>query len=407
MLKSGWPHIASFTCLIWIGIGGCSSSIERPSKTLLEKTLIVDGLKSPWAMTFLSEQEALVTEKQGNLLRIDLLTGERVKIAGLPDDLINTPLDGKISDNAGMFDVAIHPKFQENAFVYLSYSAGLETGTTTKLIRSKLEGDTLVDTEVLFVATPYTKNERYHYGGGITFGLDGKLYLTVGERLFSEEDEPSMPIAQNYADRRGKIYRLNDDGTIPHDNPEFPSDAPEGLFAIGIRAAQGLTTNPVSGAIWFSEHGTHQGDEINLLDAGANYGWPVETSGEYRYAEYQPPSLSDRTFVDPKWDWLQTVAPTGLDFYYGNKFPEWTGDLFVAGLSRGSLWRFVIIDQEVESLEELFVGDRARARDVAVSPGGEIYLVTDLLFETDSAGNLRYSGGPAGQIFRIDRRTND
>ncbi|MEM7701540.1 MAG: PQQ-dependent sugar dehydrogenase [Pseudomonadota bacterium] len=382
---------------------GCTAPAEPALKAQLRKTIVADDFKSPWAMAFISEHDALVTEKQGGLLRVDLRTGERVLIAGLPSDLVNTPLEGLLSDNAGLFDVALHPEFAANRWIYLTYSAGNDTGTTTKLIRARLVDNALRDIEDLFVATPYTPDERYHYGGGITFGPDGTLYLTVGERLYNEADQPADPVAQDFCDRRGKIYRFNDDGSIPQDNPTFSQCAAPGLFGAGIRASQGITTHPGSGAIWFSEHGTTQGDEINLLAAGANYGWPTKTTGGYRYEEYQPPSYPDRSFVDPKWAWLQTVAPTGLDFYQGEKFPEWDGDLIVGGLSRGSLWRVVLDDEEVISLEELLVNQRARTRDVAVSPGGEVYLVLDLMFAAGPDGSLEYSGGPAGQIVRLDR----
>ena len=210
----------------------------------------------------------------------------------------------------------------------------------------------------------------------MTFGGDGKLYFTIGERLFNEKSEPSFPIAQNVQDKRGKIYRINPDGTIPKDNPNFGAAAIPGLYAVGIRAAQGITYNATTKKIWFSEHGTHQGDEINILTSGANYGWPLKTTGKYRYSEYQPPVVND-TLTDPVWSWLQTVAPTGLVFYTGDEFPSWKNNLLVGGLSRGSLWRMVLDGDVVKSAEELFVDDRKRLRKVVQSPGGKLYLLTD------------------------------
>jgi glucose/arabinose dehydrogenase len=210
----------------------------------------------------------------------------------------------------------------------------------------------------------------------MTFGLDGKLYFTIGERLFNEKDEPALPIAQNVEDKRGKIYRINPDGSIPRDNPDFGPGAVPGLYAIGIRAAQGITCNPVTNKIWFSEHGTHQGDEINVLAPHANYGWPVKTTGKYRYTEYVPPVIHG-AFTDPVWSWLHTVAPTGLLFYTGDEFSSWKNNLLVAGLSRGSLWRMTIEGDRVKSAEELFVDDRKRLRKVVQSPGGKLYVLTD------------------------------
>lgn len=188
----------------------------------------------------------------------------------------------------------------------------------------------------------------------MVFGKDGKLYFTIGERLFSEQDEPAIPIAQNIEDKRGKIYRINTDGTIPKDNPDFGSKASPGIFALGIRAAQGITLDNTTNKIWFTEHGTHQGDEINVLKAKANYGWPMKTTGKYRFAEFAPKLITDYKYTDPAWSWLQTVAPTGLHFYSGNEFVAWKRNLLVAGLSKGSLWRMVIEGENVKSAEELF-----------------------------------------------------
>ena len=237
----------------------------------------------------------------------------------------------------------------------------------------------------------------------MTFGGDGKLYVTIGERLYHEADEPPLPIAQDLADKRGKIYRLNADGTAPADNPDFGPDGTPGLFAVGIRAAQGIALNPETGDIWFSEHGGRQGDEINLLVAGANYGWPVKTDGGYRDADYAPPELPDRVYTDPIWSWPHTVAPTGITFYDGRDFPAWRGDLLVAGLSRGSFWRLNFEDGEIASVEELFVDDRVRSRNVAVGPDGALYMLTDTLFRTGATGGLEFTGEPSGQLLRIAR----
>ena len=391
-------------CAALLGIGGCAQNATYQLVTP-EKEIILDDLKSPWGMAFISGAELLITEKQGDLLKVDLKTGASTAVTGFPADLLNSPQKGVLSDNSGMFDVALHPNFGDNHLVYITYSAAAQSGATTKLIRGTLKGAALVNVEELFVATPFTPNEFYHYGGGLTFGADGKLYLTIGERLYSEADQPTLPIAQNTQDRRGKIYRFNDDGTIPADNPNFGPDAIPGLFAIGIRASQGITTHPITGEIWFTEHGTHQGDEINILKAGANYGWPVKTTGGYRADDYAPPEMEGVQFTKPAWYWLQTVAPTGLDFYDGNEFRAWKGNLFVAGLSRGSLWRVNIEKGAVKSLEELFVDQRARTRDVAVAPDGKLYILTDLLFQTLPDGTLEYSGSPKGQLVRIKPST--
>ncbi len=394
--------------LLAVSTSSCSDrTAERSAGTLaLSRQVAVDALRSPWGIAFLNETEALITEKEGGLVLANLDSGELRSITGLPPDLVVDIRSEVRFDNGGLFDVVLDPGFPEEPWVYLSYAAMLGTGRTTKVIRARLSDETLSDHETLLVAEPFTENEFFHYGGGMAFGTDGRLYVTVGERLYRETDGPDLPIAQDVSDRRGKIYRLNPDGSEPTDNPDFGPDAPPGLYALGIRAAQGITLRPGTNEIWFSEHGSSQGDEINRLEAGANYGWPVVTTGGYRDESYQPPHMPDRTFTAPIWSWLQTVAPTGLVFYDGPEFPEWRGDLLVSGLSRGSVWRLDFQDGAIKSVEELFVDERFRSRGIAVSPGGKLYMLTDTLFSPGATGNMEYTGEPGGQLLRIYRRAD-
>ena len=391
--------------LVIAGTSACSPGTgdNDAGPLSLSRTVVVDGLESPWSIAFVNETEALITEKEGGLVLADLDHGEITMITGLPDDLVDDVRSEARFDNGGLFDVVLDPRYPQEPWVYLSYAAKSDVGRTTKVIRAKLSGGMLADHQILLVAEPYTDNEFFHYGGGMTFGADGKLYVTIGERLYNEIDGPDLPIAQDVSDPRGKIYRLDPDGSAPGDNPDFGPAAPPGLYALGIRAAQGITSRPGTGEIWFSEHGSRQGDEINRLEAGANYGWPVVTTGGYRDDSYQPPDLSDRTFTDPIWFWDQTVAPTGLVFYEGSEFPEWRGDLFVSGLSRGSLWRLNFDGGSITSVEELFVDERIRSRQVAVSPGGGLYMLTDTLLSPGEDGRLEYTGKPGGQLLRISR----
>jgi glucose/arabinose dehydrogenase len=347
--------------------------ITAPDLSEPMKETIIAGLARPWSIAFLSEDEALVTEKEGTLVKINLALKTKLAIKGFPADTAKARDRG---DNTGIFDVVIDPQFDKNKFVYVAYAAKQGKQKATKVIRAVLENDVLRNIQTIFLATPFTE-ERHHYGGGMIFGSDGKLYITMGERLFNEKDEPALPFAQNIEDKRGKIYRINPDGTIPKDNPDFGPKAVPGLYAVGIRAAQALTKHPVTNALWFSEHGTMQGDEINVLKAGANYGWPIKTTGRYRFAEYAPPILEGNTYTEPLWYWLQTVAPTGLTFYTGDEFSSWKNNLLVAGLSQGSLWRLVVRGESVSRVEELFTNDRVRLRKVAQSPQGKLYLLTD------------------------------
>lgn len=349
------------------------------TKTKPIKETLVEGLKHPWSIAFISEDEVLVSEKDGDLIKVNLVSKEKKIIKGFPKDLTDSIRVNYRGDNSGIFEVLLDPNFRKNQLIYVSYAAKKEKlGSTTKVIRAVLGNDSLTKIKTILEAAPYTK-EYFHYGGGMCFGADQKLFITIGERLFREIDEPAIPIAQDLTDKRGKIYRLNTDGSIPNDNPYMGEDAIPGVYAIGIRAAQGITMHPKTGDLWFSEHGTRQGDEINLLKAGANYGWPIVTTGGYRSNDYVPPKIEGAVYTDPKWYWKHTVAPTGIIFYIGDEFPEWKNDLLVSGLSRGSLWRFRIENNTVQSAEELFVNDRVRSRKIAQSPEGKLYLLTDEL----------------------------
>lgn len=357
-----------------------------------EKKVVLEGLKHPWSMDFLSETDVLIAEKDGQLLRCNLMTKERMPIQGFPADLFTTLLlnnskypagtypavsDGKaVRWNAGILEVVLDPNFTQNQWVYLSYVSEQLDQYALKVIRATLERGQLTNIQTLLNPGPYVPG-LFHFGGGMTFGPDGKLYVTVGERLYSEHLKEGIAIAQDVTDARGKIYRINPDGSIPLDNPDFGPEAVPGIYATGIRAAQGITVRPGTQQIWFSEHGTRQGDELNLLQAGANYGWPNVTTGGYRSEGYQAADVPGAVFTDPIHFWVQTVAPTGLVFYTGNEFPEWQGNLIVPGLSRGSLWRLTLDGDTVRSVEELFTDDHIRLRKAKMSPGGKLYLLTD------------------------------
>ncbi len=354
-----------------------NTTVQELGGILPEKEVVFEGLNRPWSIAFLSENSALVTEKNGDLVRIDLIAKTKHKIKGFPQDLTDSIGAIHIGDNSGIYEVLLHPEFAENRKIYFSYAAKKPgEGKTTKFVSAELQKDSLSNITPLLIAEPFTPI-NYHYGGGMTIGHDTTLYLTVGERLFWEHDEPELPIAQDVTDSRGKIHRFHLDGSIPDDNPDLGPNAIPSIYALGIRNTQGIALQPGSNRIWFTEHGTIQGDEINILEAGANYGWPNMTTGKLRSKDYKPPKLEGVEFTHPIWFWHHTVAPTGLCFYTGDEFPHWKNNLFVPGLSRGSLWRFHIENDTIKSVEELFLDSRVRSRKVAQSPDGKLYLLTD------------------------------
>jgi glucose/arabinose dehydrogenase len=341
----------------------------------IDLVTVATGLRHPWSMAFLPGGDFLVTEKDGGFVRVTG-TGTLVPVTGAPADLDNVrQLAG---DNSGLFDVVLHPRFADTRRLYFAYAAKGDDGTTTRLATARLVDDRLVDTATLFDATPRSA-VRHHYGGGLLLGRDGLLYLTVGERFFHERDNPPLPAAQDPADRRGKVYRFTLDGAPAAANPGFGPQAVPGLYATGVRAAQGLAQDPESGRIWMSDHGPVGGDELNVLEAGANYGWPIETAGRYRNADYTPSrSLPGAVYRAPAWAFTdRTVAPAGLVVYAGTEFPEWRGDLIVAGLSRGYLLRADVEGGRIVGVHDLMDEPRVRLRNVKQAPDGALYALTD------------------------------
>jgi aldose sugar dehydrogenase len=278
----------------------------------------------------------------------------------------------------GLLDVALHPSFAQNRIVYLAYSkAGDNNLSTTALARGRLDGNALTDVKEIFVANTWSKSNT-NYGGRIAFDRAGFLYLTVGER-----QEPQR--AQNNNEHGGKVVRLRDDGSVPPDNPFVGKTGyqPE-IYTLGHRSPQGLAMNPATGALWENEHGPLGGDELNILQPGKNYGWPLVTFG----TDYDGTKLSDTTtradLESPFVYWVPSIAISGLTFYTGDRFPQWKGNVFVgamfAGRSRGTghIQR-IVINQAGRPInrEPLLTELRQRIRDVRQGPDGLLYLLTD------------------------------
>ncbi len=357
--------------LLGAAAGAAASVAPANSNDDVRPVRVAEGLRHPWAVAFLPDGGVLVTEKDGGLVRL-AADGRRHDVQGLPEDLDNRRLNDP-RDNSGLFDLVLDSGFERSGRLFLSYASAGVGGTTTRLIAARLDGDRLRDIEPLFDALPRTA-DRFHYGGGLL--LDGEhLFLAVGERHFDERDNPPLPAAQDPADRRGKIFRFTRRGE-PAPPPE---SAPQAWYASGIRSVQGLARNPATGQIWFSEHGPVGGDELNILRPGANYGWPVQTAGRYRNAEWRPQqSLPGARYTAPVHVWTdQTVAPAGLCFCDSPLFPDWRGDLLVAGLGRGHLLRLRLDGERVLQAQPLMREARVRLRNVKQSPRGELYVVTD------------------------------
>ena len=327
-------------------------------------TEVAKGLDHPWSMAFLPNGSMLVSERSGRLRVIANGALDPLPIAGVPS--VHT------GSQAGLFDVVLHPKFAENHWIYLSYAAGTRAANGTRVARAQLEDRVLRNLKVIFEATPL-KDTNDHYGGRIAFLPDGTFVLTVGEGFEYRER------AQDLSCDFGKIVRLNEDGSIPKDNP-FVGQAnvrPE-IYSWGHRNPQGLVFDAQRGILWETEHGPRGGDELNVIVAKKNYGWPIITYGMDYSGAYVSPYTQRPGLEQPVIYWTPSIAPSGLALYRGDRFPEWKGDLFVGALAYRHL-RHVHLDREgrVLSQEQLLVDKHWRIRDVRESPDSYLYVSTD------------------------------
>lgn len=338
------------------------AEVQKSQVAEFEAVIIADDLDHPWGLAFLPDGQMLVTERDGNLRRI------------APDGGISNPLSGVPQVSArgqgGLLDVILHPDYQSNGWLYLSYSKPGPDGASTAVARAKLDGDALRDVTTIFVADNASSG-GVHFGSRLAFGSDGKLYVSVGERGQAEE-------AQNLSNHNGTVLRLNDDGSIPADNPFVGrADVHPSTYSYGHRNPQGMATHPTAGDIWVHEHGPQGGDEINLLKAGANYGWPQVTFGR-SYAGF-PIGKGTRApgLEPPLHHWTPSIAPSGMAFYSGAAFPGWEGNLFVGSLKFQYLARVVLDGTRVVSEERLIEDQFGRVRDVRQGPDGLLYVLTD------------------------------
>jgi glucose/arabinose dehydrogenase len=324
----------------------------------------VEGLEHPWSVAFLPDGRMLVTERPGRL-RVVTKDGklEPKAIEGLP----------AVTEHGqgGLHDVVLHPQFKANQLVYLSYAARGASGVGTELARGKLVGGRLEDVQVLFRQDPKGTSGN-HFGGRIVFDREGYVYLTLGDRGEKER-------AQKHDDHAGSVIRLHDDGRVPKDNP-FVAQAgwrPE-KFDLGHRNQQGAALHPVTGQLWTHEHGPQGGDEVNVIRPGRNYGWPVITYGvNYGIGTKIGEGTQKPGMEQPLHYWVPSIAPSGMAFYTGDKFPKWKGDLFVGSLKFDLLVRLRLDGEKVVKEERMLKGALGRIRDVRVGPDGFLYLLTD------------------------------
>jgi aldose sugar dehydrogenase len=322
---------------------------------------LVEGLDHPWSLAFLPDGRMLITERSGKLNLI--ANGQRTNVDGVPAVVA--------SGQGGLHEVAPHPRFAENGFLYLSYAGSGDGGASTELARGRLVGNRLEDVRVLFRQLPKTGG-RIHFGGRIVFDRAGFLYLTLGDR--GQPDRAQMPDSHH-----GSVIRLNDDGSVPKDNPYVGKDGwrPEKLD-LGHRNQQGAAFHPATGVLWTHEHGPQGGDEVNIIRAGTNYGWPVITYGvNYGIGTKIGEGTRKDGMAQPIHYWVPSIAPSGMAFYTGERFPKWNGNLFVGALRDRMLVRLVLDGEKVVKEERLLQGALGRIRDVRSGPDGYLYLLSD------------------------------
>lgn len=329
---------------------------------------LVEGLAHPWGMTFLPDGRILVTERPGRLRVVEGGNLAPEPVGGVPEVVA--------AGQGGLLDVALHPDFAENRLLYLTLAGAGPGGAATQVHRGRLmEGGDgrlrLEDVEMILEAPPYTGRGQ-HFGSRLAFAPDGSLFVSTGDR--GDRDRSQDP-----NDMAGSILRINDDGSVPADNPFVGQDGkrPE-IYATGVRNAQGMAIHPRTGALWQNEHGPRGGDEINIIEPGRNYGWPVITYGR----EYSGGQVGDGRTEAPGMEqpilvWTPSIGPSGMAFYTGDAFPDWQGDVFVGALPLRHLRR-VVLDGERVVHEEAMLGDLGyRIRDVRQGPDGLLYLLVD------------------------------
>jgi glucose/arabinose dehydrogenase len=365
---------------VWIGLictVGAAAQAAQAAQTRagappqpappLKVEVIAQGLRHPWGMAFLSAEKALVTERSG-ALRLLTRAGGRWSIS--------EPLQGLppvwAQGQGGLLDVTLDPQFASNRLVYWSYAEPRSDGAGTSVARGRLSADeqSLENVQVIFRQQPSSRG-GLHFGSRLVFARDGTLFVALGER--NDRDK-----AQDLATHFGKVVRINADGTVPKDNPfTGRSDARPEIWSYGHRNIQGAALHPRSGRLWTVEHGARGGDEINIPQAGRNYGWPVITYGrDYSFAKIGE-GTAKPGMEQPVYYWDPSIAPAGAAFYDGELMPQFKGNLFVGALRGEQLVRLVLDGEKVVAEEPLLLRRNERYRCVVQGPDGALWLLTD------------------------------
>ncbi|PKV50140.1 glucose/arabinose dehydrogenase [Aquimarina sp. MAR_2010_214] len=358
---------SSFLIFLTIVFSACAQQQKENDITLEDDPknytteVIVPDLQIPWGMAWLPDGSMLITEKSGELIHFK--NGNKTSVGNVPE-VYNR-------NQGGLLDIELHPNYKENGWLYITYSSkeGTEKGGNTALIRAKLKNNQLTSIEKLYKGTPNT-TKGHHFGSRIEFDNEGYLYFSIGDR--GNRDVNPQDITRD----GGKIYRLNDDGTIPKDNPFVTKNgAKKAIFSYGHRNPQGMAIHP-NGTIWVHEHGPRGGDEINPIIKGTNYGWPVITYG----INYSGTSITDITkkegMKQPLYYWVPSIAPSGMDFITSDIYPRWKNNLLVGSLKFQYLELLELTNNKVTERKKLLDGV-GRIRNVRQGPDGFIYVAVE------------------------------
>jgi aldose sugar dehydrogenase len=353
-----------------------STEVQRTALHDFRIVTVAEGLVGPWAFTFLPGGDILVTEKRGQLR---IVRNGRL----LPDSVPGLP-PIRVGGQGGLLDVLAHPRFADNRLVYISYSKPSADGQqgTTAVIRARFEGDRLHDVQEVFEAKMWSAG-RGHYGSRLAFDRDGFLFITLGDRQVAAAGELERHPAQDLTTHHGKVVRIHDDGRIPADNP-FVNDsvALKDIWSYGHRSVQGIAIHPETNALWTNEHGPQGGDELNLTEAGKNYGWPVIGYGvNYRSGSAIHPGTHRAGMEQPVHVWVPSIGISGMVIYTGDRFPAWRGSYFVGGMVGQQLVRLTLEGRTVRNVERMVEG-MGRIRALRQGPDGFLYLA----FEDGSGG---------------------